>query len=62
MSYILKSTQFDKTSCWPDGPKKPTTTKVEGTAANIQSALTTISNSVGSLAVGEDIIVIISNR
>lgn len=62
MAYTLISTQFDKVSGWNDGPKKPTSTKVEGTATNIQSALSTISTNVANLAAGEDIIVIISNR
>ena len=62
MAYTMTTTQFDKVSGWTDGPRKPTTTKTEGNAAAIQTALTDVANSVSSLATGEDITIVISNR
>jgi len=62
MAYTMISTQFDKVSGWTDGPRKPTTTKTEGNAAAIQTALTSVANNVSSLAAGEDICIVISNR
>lgn len=62
MAYTMISTQFDKVSGWTDGPRKPTTTKTEGNAAVIQTALTSVAAAVSELATGEDICIVISNR
>lgn len=62
MAYTMITTQFDKVSGWTDGPRKPTTTKTEGNASAIQTALTSVAGNVSSLATSEDICIVISNR
>lgn len=55
-----KITKFLKTSCWPAGPCKPNDSVVEGTAAQIKTAVDTAMSDIGSLTAGESLQVIIT--
>ena len=57
MTYKVVTAYFDKTSCWPNGPKKPSTTTVEGTASDATSALNSVIALLSSLDEGEDVII-----
>lgn len=58
--YNSSATKFSKVAGWTDGPLKPTTTTATGTAANIQSAVTSAVSGLGSMAVGESVHIIVT--
>ena len=59
--YNSSATKFEKVAGWtPDGPLKPITTTATGTAANIQSAVASAVQGIGSMAVGESVHIIVT--
>lgn len=60
--FRAKISSFNKTTCWPAGPCKPETTIVEGTAVQVQSAVSTAIQDLGNLTAGESIQIIITYK
>lgn len=52
--------KYTKVNGWAAGPKKPTTTDVEGTAAQAKTAVDAVLDTLANMNVGESVHVILS--